>query len=158
MDRRKLCRHMRPVMRRAHFYRSLPVGPTSGNGRWMAYPSQHFGCAFMSTRPSFYTLRPLRLIPCTAFSAEDPRLMDGAPLQLVPVWDSGWGKYNARLECLERDLQWRRGNGSARGSAHLTSGQTRYGVTKWCEMEKGWYRWVNSNHRPLDPQSSALTN
>jgi hypothetical protein len=77
MDRRKLCRHMRPVMRRAHFYRSLPVGPTSGNGRWMAYPSQHFGCAFMSTRPSFYTLRPLRLIPCTAFSAEDPRLMDG---------------------------------------------------------------------------------
>jgi hypothetical protein len=22
----------------------------------------------------------------------------------------------------------------------------------------GWYSWVDSNHRPLDPQSSALTN
>jgi len=21
--------------------------------------------------------------------------MDGTPLQLVPVWDSGWGKHNA---------------------------------------------------------------
>ena len=24
---------------------------TPNNGRWAAHPSQHFGCAFMSTRP-----------------------------------------------------------------------------------------------------------
>jgi hypothetical protein len=24
---------------------------TPNNGRWTAHPSQHFGCAFMSTRP-----------------------------------------------------------------------------------------------------------
>ncbi len=27
-----------------------------------------------------------------------------------------------------------------------------------CAIRKGWYRLVDSNHRPLDPQSSALTN
>jgi hypothetical protein len=25
----------------------------------------------------------------------DPRRMDGTPLQLAPVWDSGWGKHTA---------------------------------------------------------------
>ncbi len=28
------------------------------------------------------------------------------------------------------------------------------GNIRWSE----WYSWVDSNHRPLDPQSSALTN
>ena len=27
----------------------------------------------------------------------DPRRMEGTPLQLAPVWDSGWGKYNAKV-------------------------------------------------------------
>jgi hypothetical protein len=31
-------------------------------------------------------------------------------------------------------------------------------VPRAVETSEIWYSWVDSNHRPLDPQSSALTN
>jgi len=38
---------------------------------------------------------PSRLTRLDCLLCRDPRRMDGTPLQLAPVWDSGWGKYNA---------------------------------------------------------------
>jgi hypothetical protein len=40
-----------------------------------------------------------------------------------------------------------------RGARPRASGE-KCGILRW----SGWYSWVDSNHRPLDPQSSALTN
>jgi hypothetical protein len=34
-----------------------------------------------------------------AAECRDPRPMEGTPLQLAPIWDSGWGKYNATRVC-----------------------------------------------------------
>jgi len=53
------------------------------NGRW---PTAAYQSRFMGTRPW-----RLDCLLC-----RDPRHVEGPPLQLAPIWDSGWGQHTAR--------------------------------------------------------------